>query len=198
MTKILTMLLCLALAGAVFFVYTNPAYHNIQTLQQRIAEYDAGLEKARELQELKRSLLARYNTFSGEQLDRLSRLLPDHVDNVRLVLDLDNMSTRYGMAIQNVTISRSDDAGKARAATVIGALSEQTKKYDSLTLQFSTSATYGNFVRFMEDLESSLRIVDLVALSIDSAGSGIVEENGQQVAEPFYNYSITVRTYWLK
>lgn len=195
MTKILTMLLCLALAGAVFIVYTNPAYRNITSIQQQIAEYDAGLDKARELQELKRSLLARYNTFSGEQLDRLSRMLPDHVDNVRLVLDLDNMATRYGMAIQNVVINRPDE--KSKEATVIGALSEQAKKYESLTMQFTTRATYGDFVRFLEDLESSLRLVDLVALSIDPEGASLNSDKKEQ-QEPVYRFAVTVRTYWLK
>ena len=194
MTKIITMILCLVLAGAVFVVYTNPAYRNIKTLQQQVAEYDAGLDKARELQELKRSLLARYNTFSGEQLDRLSRLLPDHVDNVRLVLDLDNMAIRHNMAIQNVTISRPED--NKRDTSVIGALSEQTKKYETITLQFNTRATYQDFVRFLEDLESSLRLVDLVALTVDAEGGAAAEDEAAQ--EPQYRFGITVRTYWLK
>lgn len=187
----------MALAVSVFFVYTKPTYDILKTTKIRVGEYDAGLEKARELQELRRSLLARYNTFPTSELDRLSRLLPDHVDNVRLVLDIDSMATRYDMAVQNVVINtkKGDET-----ITAIGALSEQQKKYESLTLQFSTRATYPNFVQFIEDLESSLRIVDLVSLSIES--EPLAQTSGlaalKATPDPVYRYNIIIRTFWLK
>jgi Tfp pilus assembly protein PilO len=202
MTKIFTTILAIAVAGAVFFVYTRPAYSSVKALQARIGEYNAALDKARELQELKRSLLARYNTFSTEQLDRLTRMVPDHVDNVRLVLDLDNMATRYGMAVQNVVISKAEVVDKA--ATVIGAIGEQKKKYDSLTLQFSTRGTYGNFALFVQDLEASLRIVELDAFSIDpdqDSNKPAAVEAGKEPPppqEPLYRFNLSLRTYWLK
>ncbi len=195
MTKILISILSLAVAGAVFFVYTKPTFNALQDLKVRVGEYDAGLQKSRELQELRSALLARYNTFPSGDLERLARLLPDHVDNVRLVLDLDSMATRYGMAVQNVVIANV----KSAEQTVIGVASDQQKKYEPITLQFSTRATYPNFVRFMEDIESSLRIVDLVSLSIDSEPLAQVSGAAESfAAEPTYKYNIVIRTYWLK
>ncbi|MEK7627943.1 MAG: hypothetical protein AAB421_00800 [Patescibacteria group bacterium] len=200
MTKILGTILSLVIAGAVFFIYTQPAYVRIKGLQAQGSEYDAALQKSKELATLKQSLISRLNAFPTEQLERLAKLLPDHVDNVRLVLDLDSLATRYGMAIQNVLISREDEKA-TKDATVIGALTDQKKKHDSLTLQFSTRATYGDFVRFLEDLESSLRIVDLVGLKIEP--EPIVRRNGEDLTlppeiEPTYVYNIAIRTYWLK
>lgn len=195
MMKIFTTVLALAIAGAVFIIYTQPAYGSVKSLQARIGEYNAALDKARELQELKRSLLARYNTFSTEQLDRLTKMLPDHVDNVRLVLDLDAMATRYGMAVQNVVISKKEIVSKE--TTVIGAIGEQKLKYDSLTLEFSTEGTYTSFAQFIQDLESSLRIVELNAFSIEQAQ---IARDADEAAptEPVYRFDISLRTYWLK
>lgn len=195
MMKIFTTVLALAIAGAVFVIYTQPAYGSVKSLQSRIGEYNAALDKARELQELKRSLLARYNTFSTEQLDRLTKMLPDHVDNVRLVLDLDAMATRYGMAVQNVVISKKEIVSKD--TTVIGAIGEQKLKYDSLTLEFSTEGTYTSFAQFIQDLESSLRIVELNAFSIEQAQ---VARGADEAAptEPVYRFDLSLRTYWLK
>ena len=200
MSKILTTLIMLGIAAGVFFVYTKPTYDKVDTLKSEIAQFDGALDKSKEMQELKRSLLSRYNTFTSEQLNRLTRLLPDHVDNVRLVLDLDSLASRYGMAVQNVVINR-DLASLEQSQTVIGTLSAQATRYDSLTLQFATRGTYPNFMTFLNDLESSLRIVDLVGLTIDP--EPIVtgtDEAGEDVAplEPVYRYSDTLRTYWPK
>lgn len=186
----------LAIAGGVFFVYTKPTYDNIDTLKAEISQFDSALDKSKEMQELKRSLLSRYNTFTSEQLNRLGRLLPDHVDNVRLVLDLDSLASRYGMAVQNVVIDRDLSVVK-QEQTVIGALSAQAAQYDSLTMQFATRGTYNSFVGFLKDLESSLRVVDLVALSIDP-DSSTVGPDGEPLADPIYRYNVTLRTYWLK
>lgn len=195
MSKIIIIIVGLSLAGGVFFLYTKPAYDDIQTTKQEVAQFDAALDKAKELQELKRALLARYNTFTTDNLNRLSRLLPDHVDNVRLVLDLDSMAARYGMAIQNVVINRAAETQEDQT-TVLGALTAQASTFDSLTLQFNTRGTYNNFVSLMQDLESGLRIVDVVALSIEP--EQIETQDGQAMTDPVYRYNITVRTYWLK
>lgn len=198
MTKILIAILSFVIAGAVFFFYTQPTYDSAQAVEADIAEFDGALTKSRELQELKTALLSRYNTFSSEQLGRLTRLLPDHVDNVRLVLDFDSLASRYGMAVQNVLISRADTS-EDPSSTVIGSLNEQASTFDSLTLQFTTTGTYDNFVAFLEDLETNLRIVDLVGLTIEQVQRPPNEaEEETESQEPIYRYNVSLRTYWLK
>jgi len=197
MTKIIAIFVALGIAGGVFFLYTKPTYDEVQRIKAEVSQFDAALNKARELQDLKRTLLARYNTFTSEQLNRLTRLLPDHVDNVRLVLDLDSMASRYGMAVQNVVINRAAETDKASQQTVLGALTAQSSVSDSLTMQFSMRGTYTNFVSFLEDLESGLRLVDLVALSLQADNDSTESADGAP-QEPRYTYNVTIRTYWLK
>jgi Tfp pilus assembly protein PilO len=196
MTKIIISILSFVVAAALFVGYTRPTYEKVGSVKKDIQEFDQALEKSRELQELKRGLLSRYNTFNKRDLARLVKFLPDHVDNVRLVLDLDNLASRYGMAVQNVLISNSVEADP-QEVTVIGSLGSQSEKYDSLTMQFATIGTYANFVRFLEDLESSLRIVDLVALTIEQAKLASEDKN-IEFEEPLYEYNLAIRTYWLK
>lgn len=184
----------LVAAGAVFFLYTQPAYDKTQAINGKIAEYDAALQKAAELQELKQTLLSRYNTFNPNDIDRLQKLLPDHVDNVRLILDLDSIAGRHGMALQNVVISAPQSAGTTQ--TAVGALNSSKKKYDSLTLKFKTVGSYDTFIAFIGDLEQSLRIVDLVSLQIAEGIVSTADKNGP--VEPVYEFDITIRTYWLK
>jgi Tfp pilus assembly protein PilO len=194
-------ILALVIAGGVFLVYTQPTYNTMQQTQAQIAQYDAALSKATELQQLKQTLLARDNAFDPNDLDRLQKMLPDHVDNVRLVLDMDNLATHYGLALQNVDVSGATTptapTASAQTAAVAAIGGAAGTKYDSLTLHFSTQGTYATFTQFLQALESSLRVVDLVTLSISPAGTQQVA--GQAVSgEPKYTYDITIRTYWLK
>lgn len=165
-----------------FLVYINPTYSKIQTLQAERDQYDEALNKSKELQAIRDQLLSRYNTFPEADIQRLEKLLPDNVDNVRLVLDIDDIASKYGLRIQNVTVtdnSKLDDGSRPEIGESNGSVS-------SVLLSFRVSASYSNFVAFMKNLEESLRIVDVVSLSFTASETD------------FNEYTVTIRTYWLK
>jgi Tfp pilus assembly protein PilO len=191
MTRTLLSLLFLAAAGGLFFFYTKPAYDGVREVQAEIDQYDQALNKAAELQRLKQSLLSRYNAFNPADVDRLHKLLPDHVDNVRLVLDLDTLASQHGFALQNVVIDAPGTVGST-APTEQVTIGPSRQTYDSLTLRFATSGTYPNFVEFITALENTLRLVDVVALTMDQ------DSSADPSGEPAYRFDITLRTYWLK
>jgi Tfp pilus assembly protein PilO len=186
MIRYIFALLALFIAGAIFFWYTKPTYDGVQAIKDESAQYDAALAKAAELQQLKQQLLSRYNSFSPTDLDRVQKLLPDHVDNVALILDLDNLAARYQMPMENVDVSTPASSGGDTGIATIGSSGQ---KYDSVTIHFSTRGSYTNFLSLMKDLEQSLRIVDLVSLNLTPS---------QQSANGEYSYDLTLRTYWLK
>jgi len=178
-----------AVAFGIFFMYTQPTYDEARALTQEIDRYNQALERAAELQQLRDELLTQFNSFNPEDLERLQKLLPDHVDNVRLVLDLDSLARQHDMAVESVTVSTS--ASAASSGSSLGSIGASQQRYDSLTLRFSTQATYPVFVEFLKQLESSLRIVDLVALSLSP-------QSGLLFGETTYRFDITIKTYWLK
>lgn len=179
-----------------FAMYVRPTYDEIQENRAKVARFDQALEKTREIQELKRSLLSRYNLFVGANLDRLQKMLPDHVDNVRLVLDMDGIASRYGIRIQNVSVQQAGEGNGRRdgGSTILASQNAQNKPFQSLTLNFEVVSTYDQFVQLLTDLENSLRIVDLVDLTIrQRQDTGIGAE-----LEPLYTFGVSLRTYWLK
>lgn len=186
------------IAGGVFFFYTQPSYDTVQATAAQIDQYNQALDKAAELQTLKQTLLSRYNSFDPNALDRLQKLLPDHVDNIALILDLDSIATRYGLALQNVDISTPGTATPTNQ-TAIGAIGDANQAYDSLTLTFTTQGTYSDFLQFMTDLENSLRIVDLSSLTVSRVALSTTNGAANSAAStPVYSYNIALRTYWLK
>jgi len=192
MVRLIITIVAFALALGIFFMYTQPTYDSTRELKDKIRQYNQALDKAAELQQLKQALLSRYNAFDPADLSRLQKLLPDHVDNVRLILDIDNLAGRYGMALQNVVISTPGKDKENEEESSLGAIGESQQKFDSLTLQFSTQATYPLFMQFLQELESSLRIVDLVSLTLTP------ETDATASKEPTYSFDITIKTYWLK
>lgn len=181
-------------AGLVFFEFTQPAYDHVRALQAQIAQYNQALEKSAELQKRRDDLRIKFNSFDPAQKLRLQKMVPDHVDNIRLILDIDSLAGRFGMALQNVVISTPSSEGNDQ--TVIGAISTSKQKYDSLTLKFSIRSTYANFIKFMEELESSLRIVEVTSLTVSPEGGTGAES--RTASGPLYKYDITIRTFWLR
>lgn len=202
MIRTIISILGLIIAGAVFFLYAQPAYNSTHMLQAQINQYNQALEKSAELQKLKNTLLSRRNAFDPSAIDALHKMVPDHVNNIQLILDLDSVAGRFGMSLQNVVIS--NPASESSVQTAIGAINAGKQKYDSLTLKFTTRGSYSNFVQFMEELESSLRIVDVVSLTVSPEGSinRILQADDSARAtvqlESLYRYDITIRTYWLR
>jgi hypothetical protein len=155
MMRYIFSLVALFIAGAIFFWYTKPTYDSIQAIKDESAQYDAALQKASELQQLKQQLLQRYNSFLRRTSTVCRNLLPDHVDNVALILDLDNLAAKYQMPIENVDVSTpastvgEDNNGQA----TIGASGQ---KYDSVTITLQRRARTRISRRFLNDLEQSL------------------------------------------
>lgn len=181
--KSLIPILFVVIAVGIFFAYINPTYTSLKSVRAEVRTYDQALTRSRELQSVRDSLLARYNTFSQDNLSRLAHLVPDTIDNVRLILDLDNMASNYGMHLRNVSLNSN---ASAAARTAGGQIGEGNAHYDYVTLSFSVSANYDTFRAFLADLESSLRLVDVETVSFSSTPTGI------------YDYTIGIKTYWLK
>lgn len=179
MIRLLIPIILVATAFGLFFGYIDPTYQEIKELRSEEKKFNEALNQSRELQEIRDALLSRYNTFSQEDLSRLKKLLPDHIDNVRLILDIDSIASKYSMRTRNVTISEASSLEQNVIAADQGAV-------DSVVLSFSVAATYDNFIQFMKDLEQSLRVVDLMGLSFSSTEGDA------------FNFNVSIKTYWLK
>ena len=176
--KLIIPIILVIVSGVAFWMFINPRYAHVQELRAQAAQFDEALNRSKELIGIRDKLLSKYNTFDTDDLERLHKLLPDTVDNVRLILDIDGIAGKYGMTIRNVTVKEA-----ALPADTIG---PSTESFGSIGLEFSTAASYENFVRFLTDLEESLRIVDVTDISFSADESD------------FYQYTVALKTYWLR
>ena len=172
-------LMLVAAAIGLFVWYTNPTYQTIKSLSIQNASYDNALNKAQELRGLRDSLLNKRNGFAPADLDKLQKILPDNVDNIRLIIDINTIATRHNLALTNVDLGA---VSKQAAAAASG----DTSPVGSVDVGFSvTTANYSDFLAFVQDVEHSLRLVDVTKISFSAAASGPI------------TYTMSVRTYWL-
>lgn len=179
MRTLLPVLFVLIAAG-IFFGFIDPSYDRIRELRAEEAQFDQALNRSKELQQVRDQLLSRYNTFAQSDLERLEKMLPDNVDNVRLVLDFDSIAARYGMRLRNIAL----EVDESRADR--GQVGADDADYQSVVLSFSVTGDYNAFRGFLEDLEQSLRLVDVTSVTFSASPTGS------------YDYSVGVKTYWLK
>ena len=180
--RLMLPIILIAAAIGLFALFTNPTYQNIKVLQTQVGAFDNALDKANELKGVRDQLLSRRNTFATENVQKLERILPDNVDNIRFIIDINNIAARRNLSLSNVSVGTVSDSKVARNALSIGSSGDPV---GSASVSFSLSASYDDFLAFMQDLEHSLRIVDVQTLDFKPASGGK------------YDISLAIRTYWL-
>ncbi len=190
-----TILIGLAIAG--FVLVTNPLYQNISMEREQVASYNEALNNSKALEAERDKLTQKYNSFDPDNLSKLQKLLPDNVDNIRLILEIEKVASPYGMTLKDV---KYDTTLKENTSlqTITGAAQKtgkiSNKDYDVWNLEFSTQGNFSNFLNLVRDLENNLRIVDISSIQFSSnTGVGL----NPSLAES-YKYNFTIKTYWLK
>ncbi len=159
-------------------------YKGIKELWAERSELNRGLENASELAKRRDDLLGKLNAIPVDQRDRLNNFLPDNVDNVQLIIDINNIASNQGMIIKNIKLQTGDENKSANRISVAAASS--SNPINTIKLAFSVSGPYESFLNFMDSLAQSLRLVDVSMISFSSD-----EKN-------FYTYNVEIKTYWLK
>lgn len=187
------------IAVALFLAFANPLYKDIALLRVEVSDYNDALNNSKMLENERDKLTAKYNSIDPVNLIKLERLMPENVDNIRLILEIEQIAAPYGMALQDVKYNVIDPNEAILATGVQGAgVAKATPKdYGVFDLEFSTVGSYNNFINFTKDLESNLRIVDISSVVFSSDESGFPTKGTSSVSE-IYRYNFKIKTYWLK
>ncbi len=180
MSRILPILFVLIAIG-LFFGYVNPTYTgDVAVIRAEIAGYDGALDAAKKFAEKKDELKRERNSIPQEGLDRIEAFLPDGVDNVQLILDLNSLASRSGITLSNFDMGVPEENTGDRLSLASEGATE------SLNLSVSATGSYAALKTFLKGAEWSLRPMDLIDLSLGESKTGV------------YTYDMTFRIYWLR
>ena len=129
-------------------------------------------------------------------------MIPDNVENVKLIIDFDNML--QDLVAQNKTealYKSAGDTGKisidnpkiTQGTTVLDGTFDATQ-LGVADFSFSVSLTYQDFLDFLRRIENSTRVFDVESISFSAPNSSGVKDPNNIV----YTFNIALKTYWLK
>jgi len=193
MLRYITPIILVAISITLFFAVAKPMYDGLAVLRTETSSYDEALSNSKALESERDKLTQKYNSIGGENLDRLSKLLPESVDNIRLILEIEKIAAPYGMALRDVKYDTIEADIKTPSTAVLpgGPGQISRKDYGEWNLGFSVEGSYDNFVSFLRDIENNLRIVDISSIEFSS-------NTGNDPFSNKYKYSFKIKTYWLK
>ena len=191
MNRNLTATILIILSGALYFTYTSGEWNNALAVKAVNDQYSTAISSAQQLISVRDTVLKEYNNISADDRANLDKMLPNTVDNIRLVIDLNNVALQHGFSLKNVTASAKDSTSNSTVPSggfsgTSGSGSITVPTLDTVAVSFSVSAPYQQFISFMQDLEANLRIMDITHLTVTANDTGT------------YDFSVQLNTYWLR
>ena len=178
-------IILIGLSGALFFFWVDPTYDKVKDLQTEFASFDEARQKTAEIREFRKQINQKYQTITQANFQRLEKVLPSHIDNIQLILDINRIADNNGMTIRDIRINKRQGAEGAGRESI---QTESEGTYDTVEFSFSVVSTYSNFKTFLDSLASSLRVIDVTTVSISRI----------QGESEFYRYDVGIKTYWLE
>ena len=194
MTKYIIPTILIGIAVALFFGFAGPLYNDIKEIRVLSASYDEALGNSKALEAERDKLTNKYNSLDPEKIDRLEKLMPDNIDNIRTILEIEKVALRYGMVLKDVKYDTLDTKKGESASEKASQASSSKGTYGVWNMSFTTEGTYENMIRLLGGLEGNLRLIDIS--SIDFSSEGV---SGLDPDVPIsYKYQFNIKTYWLK
>jgi len=171
----------LLISAGIFYTWIMPQYGMVQTLRSEASQYQSILSNVSDLTLKRDQLLSQYRAVSSTNTARLAQVLPDNAATVDLARNFDDIASRYGISLKSVdVISDAQNTSNQVIAPSSG-------HYGTVIVTTSFVSTYANFRKFLNDIEHSLRLVDVRSVTF-TTNSG----------NNLYAYTMSLNTYWLK
>ncbi len=192
MNKNVTALILIVLAIGMYVTFTQAKIAEVREIHAVNQEYDIAIKNADALRDTRDKILKKYNNIEQKDREALDKIIPNTVDNIRLIIDLKDIADGNNLALRNIKATASPTAQKSIAPVAPPTTKANAKNLlptptlDTVSVSFNVTAPYQQFISFMRDLESSLRIMDLTHLTVSVNSSGV------------YEFGVELKTYWLR
>ncbi|MEK7646100.1 MAG: hypothetical protein AAB381_00185 [Patescibacteria group bacterium] len=193
-----TALILVILSIGIYFTFTSGQLTQAKAIKVVNDEYLKALDNANELTKKREALLEDFKKISQEDRDNLDKMIPSSVDNIRLVIDLKDVAQSHGLTLRGIKASAPNTAtqqgstgqntsvSRVAAATTLRTVDISTPTLDTVSVSFTVTAPYQEFIRFLQDIEANLRIMDVTRLSVSAGETGV------------YDFGVELKTYWLR
>lgn len=171
----------LLLSLSIGYVFVCSPWAEVSSLNDTKKQYGEFLDTISQIESKKAELQSQFNQISEEDKRDINTVLPNSFDYVKLVSEIDNVAKNYGIVIDKITVNPLDSSVGDSVANA-----GSPKPYRSAVLGFSFGSDYEEAMTFIDELERSMRILDIRSMKVEES-----KEFG-------YFFSMQFETYWLK
>jgi Tfp pilus assembly protein PilO len=155
-------------------------------LKTEVASLKQNIEVVKSL-ELSREILNKQRlSISQSDMQKLEKIVPSSPDNIRLIIQLDEIAKRNGL-----TMIKDVKYESKGAELSPGQAEDNPNDYRSYTISFNTSGQYNQFISFLQEVEKNMRLVDITSLKLKNAEKENVATGLSQ------DFSVELKAYWL-
>ena len=132
MLRYITPILLIGISVAGFLMFTKPMIDDNSNKNSEITSYNEALDNSKALENERDKLTQKYSAINPTDLARLQKFLPDNVDNIRIILEIEKIALPYGMVLKDVkydsTASDKKDSTKTTTTVSYTHLTLPTKR----------------------------------------------------------------------
>ena len=165
----------------IFFAESKSYFGEIKSLRKQVSSYNETINMANKVRKSIDKTLLAYNAILQENVDKIKKMVPPVDESMKLVVQIDDMMRKKGLTLK--TIDTRNIASKNSASD---SQNNGGKAAESVFLSINAQGSYESFRFFVEELEKSLRLIDVKAVKINPVG----QDN--------YSFSIEAVSYWRK
>jgi hypothetical protein len=194
MSKIITPILLFIVSVGLFFSYIKPAYGTLNKLREQSIRLDKAIKESEVLLGRHADLMEKYNNISSVNKTRFKQFLPDALDSVGLIIEMDFLATKNNLDITTfeVPVIGGANLNKNRRTRQVKKDTEDNSPVHTATFVVECDGDYFDFKNFLLDVEKSLLPLDVVELEVNVAD---ITEPGTEMG---ISYKIKLQTYWFK
>lgn len=212
----------IVLSLAFVFLYVFPAYSSNQKSRDYVVSLAATLKESEKIRDRIDETKVSMAAIKQSELDQFEVFLPERVDTIRFANNIQSIARTNGIILSNIKIadgisetasseattakqgllrtisldSKTNEAqGSEKRAAGVG--SNKPTKYKATKATFVFATTYEKFHLFLNDLERSLGVIDLVSLSFSPISQDVNAVKGK-IPPVLYQYSMEIETYSLR
>jgi hypothetical protein len=154
----------IVVAGTIMFTYIKPTYNNIQIKLDTIETYKTEADKVKDVDDL---LVQKVNTVDGvsaADTAALKRYVPDSVDDVAVMKDIQSIFTALALPLSSIAIGGTSPVPVQGVSGNVGLMSH--------SFSISTKVSYDELKTLLKVIEVNNYLLQVNSLTIAPAETG--------------------------
>lgn len=192
-SRSLTLVAVILFSILVLVFYVQPRIEELRAQEASLAELRETVSQTAELNNLLESHLAKINSISSTDLQRLEKFLPQDVNSVLVARDINAMALTNNLSITRASINEDGSTDAVNGQMLDDETSSQVRyRVDTTSLSFAFNGDYQNVKTFLQQLENNSYPIKITNLQFGRAEAQAA--NGATAATG-YTLDMTIELY---